>query len=109
MVRDKGKGYCARPGAIMPSCDGIGDQGTQGFKCSPTAKLGVLSSFIDPGCLTGCTSAGGCKAPVNCAAGNKWVKPCSSVGVCMDCKVRARSEGGYEGGSRVGPACARGH
>ena len=87
------RGRCKRPGAISPACSVIdgAKSGDAGFKCSPNAKLGSISYFLDPGCTTGCTQSAGCRVPKNCAAGTKFVRPCgSTVGMCLDCKVRGR-------------------
>ena len=76
-----------------------------GFKCGANAELGDLNGFVDPGCTgMGCTTSAGCKAPKNCLAGKKFVRPCgSAVGMCLDCNVsRGSGEGGRGRGGEAG-------
>ena len=100
---------CKRRNAISTKCEAIGaGNGDLGFKCSPNANLGALQSFLDPGCTVGCTPSAGCKAPKNCPAGTRFVRPCgSAVGMCLDCNVsRGAGRGAGAGGERQASASA---
>ena len=93
LVRDNGRGYCKEPGAISPACTALGQGGSAKFLCGSMGAYSGGSRFVDPGCTLGCTTNYGCKSPASCPAGSQFVRPCSSVGLCIDCKVRAGGGG----------------